>query len=111
MANASIEFKETRFIIEEDTTEVYVLCVGHGDCPHFVHGWHHKSFPATIATVEIMNSSLWNELEPILWDLKLPPNTAVKQPVDPLPSLEEMMSLAEKFQSDIVRGFDKNNGK
>lgn len=61
-------FDELRFDVRDpEETHVYVFVRGEGDCPFFIHGWHHKAFPAVMTTLEIQ-SLLWNGEDPLLWE-------------------------------------------
>jgi hypothetical protein len=67
MGKASMEYKEVRFVIEDELTQVYVFIEAHGDCPLGVQGWHHKTFPASQSIIDIVKS---NEFEDsVLWPL------------------------------------------
>jgi len=74
MTNASVKYKEIRFLIEENHTDMYVRCEAQGDCPLGVQGWHFKCFPGQ-DSIEIL---LWkafgpqNEESPIMWPQKSP---------------------------------------
>ena len=76
MGKASMEYKEIRFVIEDELTQVYVLIEAHGDCPLGVQGWHHKTFSASKSIIDIANS---NEFEnSFLWPLNAPGHDAEK---------------------------------
>ena len=71
MGKATVTYREVRFIIEEELTQVYVHCEAGGDCPFGVQGWHHKTFPPSLNICQIM--SLWGEGDdPVLWPLDAP---------------------------------------
>lgn len=73
MGNATFFYDELRFDTRDpDVTHVYVFLRGEGDCPHFVHGWHHKAFPCSVTTLEIQ-TQLWNgETNPLTWEREVP---------------------------------------
>lgn len=73
MGNATFFYDELRFDTRDpETTHVYVFLRGEGDCPHFVHGWHHKAFPCSVTTLEIQ-TQLWNgETNPLVWEREVP---------------------------------------
>jgi len=74
MGNATVFFDELRFDTRDpETTHVYVFLRGEGDCPHFVHGWHHKAYPCSVTTLEIQ-TQLWDGVEhPLTWEREVPP--------------------------------------
>jgi hypothetical protein len=72
MGKASAFYEELRFDTRDpETTHVYVFIRGEGDCPHTIHGWHHKAFPSTVNTLEIQ-TLLWNGEDPMLWEREPP---------------------------------------
>lgn len=72
MAWAGVKFKEIRFVIQEELTQVYVLCEAQGDCPIGVQGWHHKTFPALKSAQEILKAWQDGEEDPVMWPLDAP---------------------------------------
>ena len=77
MGKAGVNYNEIRFVVTHpELTEVYVLCEAIGDCPFGVQGWHHKTFPASLSTRDIMNEHMWNpdekESDPVMWPQKAP---------------------------------------
>jgi hypothetical protein len=79
MGKATAFYEELRFDTRDpETTHVYVFIRGEGDCPFFVHGWHHKAFPATVNTLEIQ-TLLWNGEDMLTWEREAP--RAVNTPV------------------------------
>jgi hypothetical protein len=70
MANTQVFYRETRFVFEEELTQVYVYMDAYNDVPIGVQGWHHKTFPASKSAVDILNSM--GDDSPILWSQKAP---------------------------------------
>ncbi len=50
-------------------TEAYVFVETNGDCPPVFSGWHHRSFPSTVTTSEI----LANIQKSVEWPSEAPP--------------------------------------
>ena len=68
MANSYYSFREIRWIIEDELTQVYVL-LDSDDGTFGVQGWHHKTFPASRPADDI-----WKEVAgAISWPLNAPP--------------------------------------
>lgn len=67
---SKVTYKEVRFVIEDELTQAYVFM----ECDDFglVHGWHHKTFPASVSVLDIMRA--WNECkeDPMMWPRKAP---------------------------------------
>ena len=74
MANTGVWIREVRFVIEDELTECYVRLEGDGvDEPIGVTGWHHKSFPASKSTLDILNGVADGSIESwLLWPLNAP---------------------------------------
>ena len=72
MGKAGVIYREMRFIIEDELTQVYVSCEAVGDCPLGVQGWHHKTFPASVSTQEILQRWADGKDDPILWPQQAP---------------------------------------
>lgn len=74
MGKAGVIYKEFRFRMEDELTEVYVLCYATGDCPIGVQGWHHKTFAASKSIMEIMDLMFRGDErdDPVLWPLSGP---------------------------------------
>jgi len=70
MGKAYMKYREIRFIIEDELTQVYVFIEAIGDSPLSVQGWHHKTFPASRVIVDIINEDLANS---VMWGLEAPP--------------------------------------
>lgn len=76
MGKATVEIKEVRFIFEDELTQVYVLTEGYGDVPHVVTGWHHKTFPASMSVLAIIEEQRSGRDHPVLWPLEAPKATS-----------------------------------
>lgn len=78
MADAIYDITEIRFVIEPELTQVYMLAENVGnptDMPIGVVGWHHKTFPKSMSTLDIMNAWARGEETPIMWPLDAPKAT------------------------------------
>lgn len=71
MAYAGVEYKELRFVIGKELTDVYVLCDAVGDCPTGVQGWHYKVFPPSKSVEDILQV-MFGEDDCVMWPLKAP---------------------------------------
>lgn len=76
MADTLVAFQEIRIDVRDpELTQVYVFIENtSNDGCNWIEGWHHKTFPARMTSVEILGS--WEEDSPLLWAMKAPPNTA-----------------------------------
>ena len=72
MADAAMDYKEIRFVIEDELTEVYVLIYAKGDCPIGVQGWHHKTYPASLSVDKILEKMFTEKGGPLMWPLDAP---------------------------------------
>lgn len=72
MAWAGVLFKEIRFVIEDELTQVYVLCEAQGDCPIGVQGWHHKTFPKSKDSLSILKDWGSGKEDPVMWPQRSP---------------------------------------
>ncbi len=72
MGKASMEYKELRFIIEDELTQVFVAIQAHGDSPLGVQGWHHKTFPVSKSVLDIMKAMFEDGDNPVLWSQEAP---------------------------------------
>lgn len=75
MADAHYDITEIRFVIEPELTQVYMLAENVGDpneMPIGVVGWHHKTFPASMSTMDIMKAWAEGKETPIMWAQKAP---------------------------------------
>ena len=68
---AGQRYRELRFVIEDELTQVYVLIEALGDCPLGVQGWHHKTFPASKSVQQILEEGVKGD-DPVLWPLSSP---------------------------------------
>lgn len=70
MANSRVWFRELRFLVKDETLEVYVFC----ECPSFdlAHGWRHKTFGPSMSVLDFMQD--WNagKEDPLMWDVGAP---------------------------------------
>lgn len=74
MANSGYNIDELRMDVRDpNVTHVYVYLTATGDSPHFVQGWHHKTYPANLNTLEV-HKLLWSssEHDPLLWERLAP---------------------------------------
>lgn len=72
MGKAGVNYREIRFVIEDELTQVYVLCEALGDCPMGVQGWHHKTFPPSVAVADMV-TTIFTKDDPVLWPQQAPP--------------------------------------
>ena len=72
MGQCSVEFKELRFVIEPELTQCYALINAVGDCPLGLQGWHHKTFPASVSTQDILAKIGDGSEDPIMWAQQAP---------------------------------------
>ncbi len=73
MANSGYNVREVRFIIEDELTQCYIAMEATGDSPIGVQGWHHKTFPPSKSTLDIMKMWADGEEQPVLWPQEAPP--------------------------------------
>jgi len=71
MGKCSSEIKEIRFVIEKELTQCYIAIVAYGDCPIGVQGWHHKTYPASMSVLQIMQDQT-KKADYLEWPLKAP---------------------------------------
>lgn len=86
MANASLTYREIRYIIHDHSVEVYVWIEAGGDCPLGVQGWHYKHFvdgviddPTDIVPGRLQTNGQWsadhiNVGNSVLWPQQAPKN-------------------------------------
>ncbi len=86
MANATLIYRETRYIFHDHSVEVYVHIDAHGDCPLGVQGWHYKHFvdgiiddPADLIPGREQKSGQWsadhiNISNSVMWPQQAPKN-------------------------------------
>ena len=75
MANTVIAYQEIRIDVRHpELTEVYVLIDNlSNDGMLGVQGWHHKTFPASMSSLDILKSWADGAEDPVLWPQKAPP--------------------------------------
>ena len=71
MADTHIYFREVRFLIEKELTQCYVFLDAYVDVPIGIQGWHHKTFPASMSNVDILNATVKDD--PMMWPQAAPP--------------------------------------
>lgn len=74
MANSRYFYRELRIIFEAELTQVYVYLddpTG-SDNPIGVLGWHHKTFPASMSSVQIITGHIQ---EAVMWPHSAPPDS------------------------------------
>jgi hypothetical protein len=67
----AVFYKELRFILEPEITQVFILASCEDDFPPDVCGWHHKAFPASQSVETIARGMV--EDRPYMWPLEAPP--------------------------------------
>lgn len=70
MGKCEAIIKKVLFVIEDEVTQCYVAVQADGDCPNGVQGWHQKTFPASVAIVDIINDNF----DYLMWPLNSPLN-------------------------------------
>ena len=74
MGKSSFSIDEIRFDVRDpDITKVCVFCTAQGDAPSNTQGWHYKTFPASITTLELFTKHLSGC---VLWPLDTPENSS-----------------------------------
>lgn len=74
MANTQIAYEEVRFDVRDpELTQVFVLIknLSNDDFPG-VQGWHHKTFPARMSILDIMQAWGLGKEDPLNWPLEAP---------------------------------------
>ena len=71
MGKCAATFREIRFVLEDELTQVFVAIEAVGDCPISVQGWHHKTFPASLSAIDILNRIGTGD-DPVLWERGAP---------------------------------------
>ena len=56
--NGSYSYKEVHFVFEDELTEVCAFIAADENCPMGVQGCHHKTFPASMSAVDILNNEI-----------------------------------------------------
>jgi hypothetical protein len=72
MAAAGVTYREIRFLLGDELTEVYVFCQAHGDCPLGIQGWHHRTFPKSITVEALLLRMFAGDEDPLLWGQEAP---------------------------------------
>ncbi len=72
MVAGAVEYREIRFVIGEEQTDVYILCHVLGDCSAALEGWHHKIFPLEFSILGIAHVIFLGQEDPVLWPLQAP---------------------------------------
>jgi hypothetical protein len=67
MSDNAYEYKEIRFLIEDELTQCYVFLASDFE---MAHGWRHRTFPARIPIEEIVKKHVHNA---ITWSTGAPP--------------------------------------
>lgn len=72
---ATYNIVEIRFDVrEDDKTHCYARFEHHsGDIPHMMLGWHHKTFPAAMSTLDIHQQIAAGD-NPVMWERLSPPD-------------------------------------
>ena len=76
MGKAGMNYRQVRFDIKDDFTEVYVLIEALGDCPLGVQGWHYKVFGKSLSIDKVM-TEMFTKDDPVLWPQKAPESIGV----------------------------------
>lgn len=74
MANTEIAYQELRIDVRHpELSEVYVLIENlSNDGMLGVQGWHHKTFPASMSMLDIMQAWANGEEDPLMWSMQSP---------------------------------------
>lgn len=101
MADAKFYYDELRFDVRDpDALHVYVFIRGEGDCPFMVHGWHHKAFPASVTTFDVLTAFTDGSESPISWEREAPrpvETPVLFNPWDRLPVPVEQLQQWRKY--------------
>ncbi len=75
MANTVIAYQELRIDVRDpELTQVYIFIENlSNDGMLGVQGWHHKTFPASMSMLDILNAWASGKENPLMWSLKAPP--------------------------------------
>jgi hypothetical protein len=73
MADTKYNITRVVFDTEPELTQVYMFIHAWNDVPIGVEGWHHKTFPKSKSTLDVLND--WAEAveNPLLWPQQAPP--------------------------------------
>ena len=73
MGNCTIFYDELRFDVRDpQALHAYVFIRCEGDCMHTLHGWHHKAFPVTTTTQEVVTAIFNGETDFLTWEREAP---------------------------------------
>lgn len=72
MGVCETNYREIRFVLENELTQVYILVETTGDCPNGIQGWHHKTFPESITIEDILKKMFTVEDDCIGWKINAP---------------------------------------
>lgn len=76
MGDCSVFYDEIRFSVRDpDKTEMWVFIRGEGDCPFQALGWHYKTFPSSVTTMQILAQWAAGAEDPLKWERRDPPPT------------------------------------
>lgn len=74
MANTKIAYQEIRIDVRHpELTEVYVYVENLSRDGFPVEGWHHKTFPASMSSIQILQAWAEGKEDPVMWSFKVPP--------------------------------------
>ena len=74
MADTKIAYQEIRFDVRHpELTEVYVYIENLSRDGFPVEGWHHKTFPASMSSIQILQAWADGKEDPVMWPFKVPP--------------------------------------
>ena len=72
MGKAGYNILELRFDTRHpELTECYIFLEAWGDAPLGVQGWHHKTFPASMSSLDILQGPIAKQ-DFVLWSLEAP---------------------------------------
>lgn len=74
MADTKIAYQEIRIDVRHpELTEVYVYIENLSRDGFQVEGWHHKTFPASMSSIQILQAWADGKEDPVMWPFKVPP--------------------------------------
>ncbi len=74
MANTPVSYDEIRIDVRDpELTHAYVYVRDMDGSFPIVRGWHHKAFPASMSTLDIMNAWAEGKENPLMWPRNAPP--------------------------------------
>jgi hypothetical protein len=99
MANTPISYDEIRLDVRHpELTQAYVFVRDMDGSFPIVRGWHHKTFPASMSTMDIMKAWADGTEDPLMWPLMAPPE------VEPL-------NVQPDFRSRVISEFNNLSEK